>query len=74
MPNDVMKTMWRPEAHQLSEAWHTTSAALLDGHQQALTQLLETMQGISGEISQLAQTRLQLMIEAWSALAACRNP
>jgi hypothetical protein len=32
------------------------------------------MQGVSSEISQLTQMRLQLMLEGWSALAACRNP
>jgi hypothetical protein len=74
MPNDVTKTMGQAEAHQVSEAWHATSTALLNGHQQVLTQLLQTMQGISSELSQLAQMRLQLMLEAWSAMAACRNP
>ncbi len=74
MPNDVMKTVRCPEAQALGETWHATSTALLNGHHQALTQMLQTMQGISNEISQLAQMRLQLMLEAWSALAACRSP
>jgi hypothetical protein len=73
MPNDVRKTT-RSEVQELSETWHATSTALLNGHQQAIGQMLQTMQDISNEISRLAQMRLQLMLEAWSTLAACRTP
>jgi hypothetical protein len=73
MPDDT-KTMRRPDAPELSKAWDMTCTALLHGHQHALTQWLQTLQGISDEISQLAETRLQLAMDTWSALAACRGP
>jgi phasin protein len=73
MPDDT-KTIGRPAALEMTNGWSTTCTALLDGNQQALTQWVETMQGISEEISRLAATRLQLVMESWSALAACRSP
>jgi hypothetical protein len=73
MPDDT-KTMRRPDAPELTKAWETTCTALLDGHQQALTQWLQSIQSVSDEMAQLAEARLQLAMEAWSALAACRGP
>jgi len=73
MPDDT-KTMRRPDAPELTKAWETTCAALLGGHQLALTQWLQTIQRTSDEMAQLAETRFQLAMEAWSALAACRGP
>jgi hypothetical protein len=73
MPDDT-KTMRRPDAAELTKAWDMTCTALRHGHQQALTQWLQTIQGISDEISRLTETRFQLGMEAWSALAACRGP
>src|SRR5262249_35039029 len=73
MPDDT-KTMGRPDAPELTKAWETTCTALLDGHQLALTQWLQTIQRTSDEMAQLAETRFQLAMEAWSALAACRGP
>ena len=73
MPDDT-KTMRRLDAPEPTKAWETTCTALLDGHQQALSQWLQAIKSISDEMAQLAETRFQLAMETWSALAACRGP
>ena len=73
MPDDT-KTTRRREAPEPSRLWETTCTALLDGNHQALTQWIQRMQGISEEISTLAEARLRLAMETWSALSACRTP
>jgi hypothetical protein len=72
MPDDT-KTI-RRKAPEPSKAWETTCTALLDGNQQALTQWLQTTQAIADEMSNLAEARMRLAMEAWSELAACRSP
>src|SRR5215470_13261941 len=73
MPDDT-KTIRRPEASELSKAWETTCTALLDNHQEAMTHWLLVLRSLADQVSSLAATRLQLTMEAYSALAACRSP
>jgi hypothetical protein len=73
MPDDT-KTIRRPEAPEMSKAWETTCSAVLDGHQRAVTNWLQAVQALTDEVSSLAVARLQLAMEACSAVVACRSP
>jgi Phasin protein len=55
-------------------AWATAMSDLLDGNKRVLMHWLEGTQAFSDEVSGLAQARMQLATEAWSALLACRTP
>jgi phasin protein len=72
MPDDT-KSMRHREAPESTKAWETTCTAVLDGNQHALTQWLHGMQSLFDEISNLAEARWWLVMEAWAALAACRS-
>jgi hypothetical protein len=54
--------------------WATTVSDLLDCNKRVLMHWLEGTQAFSDEVSGLAQARMQLATEAWSALLACRSP
>jgi hypothetical protein len=47
---------------------------MLDSHQQTVTHWFYLLRSLADEVSTLAATRLQLTMEAYSALAACRSP
>lgn len=73
MPDDTKSPMPR-KAGDMSRAWDSACGAMLDGNQQMLAQWLAGAQTMSEEFAMLAEARLRLAIEAWSALAACRQP
>lgn len=63
----------RETTRQVRE-WEAHCANLVEGQQRVLTRYLEGFRTLSDEISEIAKARLRLSTEAWSALAACRNP
>jgi phasin family protein len=73
MLHDAKATRQR-ETPQEGETRGATREALLEAGQNAAARWLEGMHALSGEMSELAQARMRLVIEAWSELAACRSP
>jgi len=57
-----------------SRTWVKTWSDLFDGNKQSLMQGLEGAQPFLDELSNFAQARMLLKMDAWSALLACRSP
>ncbi len=70
MHDNTKSTQGEPEE---SKTWESACLVLLEGNQRALGRWFQGAQALSEEISNSAKARVQLAIEGWSALAACRN-
>ena len=57
-----------------ASGWTPSRNFLLEVNQRAFARWLNGMNGLSQEIAQFTQSRLQEDMAAWSALTSCNNP
>jgi hypothetical protein len=57
-----------------TSGWTPRRDFLLEANQRAFARWLNGMNGLSQEIAQFTQSRLQEDMAAWSALASCSSP
>jgi NTE family protein len=72
MPDNT-KTPQPGEFAEQVKVWEALCTTVLGHHRRALEQWLRTVQSVSNELPALTVKRLQLAMEGWSGLAACRN-
>jgi hypothetical protein len=71
---DVLKTIRPRGTAGQTVNWEPVCAALLAAQQQAFKQCLQTFQVVSEQFSAIAAERVQLAMEGYSMLSACRSP